>query len=57
MGGEVIVCNHSQALMASRVTLEPPVKRVSPVGGQSYRHMKPVIVLCLEGVMDTSDGF
>ena len=56
MGGEVNVCNHLQALAASRATREPPVKRVSLVGGHSYHCMNPVIVLCLEGVMDTSDG-
>ena len=56
MGGEVIVCNHLQAPAASRATREPPVKRVSLVGGHSYHCMNPVIVLCLEGVMDTSDG-
>ena len=54
MGGEVNVCKHLQALAASRA---PPVKRVSPVGGHSYRHMNQVIALCLGGVMDTSDGW
>ena len=57
MGGEVNVCNHLQALAASRATREPPVKRVLQVGGHSYHCMNPVIVLCLGGVMDTSDGW
>ena len=56
MGGEVNVCNHLQALAASRATREPPVKRVSPVGRISYHHMNQGIALCLGGVMDTSDG-
>ena len=57
MGGEVNVCNHLQALAASQATREPPVKRVLPVGGHSYHCMNPVTVLCLGGVMDTSDGW
>ena len=57
MGGEVNVCNHLQALAASQATRAPPVKRVSPVGGHSYRHMNQVIALCLGGVMNTSDGW
>ena len=40
MGGEVSLCHQLQALAASRATREPPVKRVSQVGGHSYRHMK-----------------
>ena len=57
MGGEVNVCNHLQALAASRATLVPPVKRVSPVGGISYRHVKQVLALCLGGVINTRDGW
>ena len=57
MGGEVNVCNHLQALAASRATLVPPVKRVSPVGGISYRHMKQVLALCLGDVINTRDGW
>ena len=57
MGCESSVCNHLQALAASRATREPPVKRVSPVGRISYHHMNQVIALCLGGVMNTSDGW
>ena len=57
MGGEVNVCNHLQAQAASRATRVPPVKRVSQVGGCSYHHRNPVLVLRLEGVSGTSDGW
>ena len=56
MSGEVIVCDHLQALAASRATREPPVKRVSRVGGHSFPHMNQVLLLCLGDVIDTSDG-
>ena len=56
IGDESSVCHQLQAPAASRATREPPVKRVSQVGGHSYHCMNPVIVLCLGGVMDTSDG-
>ena len=59
MGGEGNVCNHLQALAASRAsraTRVPPVKRVSLVGGHSYHHMNPVL-LCLGDVIGTSDGW
>ena len=48
MGGEGNVCNLLQAPAASRATREPPVKRVSQVGGHSYHHMKQFSVECLE---------
>ena len=51
MGGEVNVCNHLQALAASRATRVPPVKRVSQVGGHSYHQMNQVLVLCLGDVI------
>ena len=57
MGGEVNVCNHLQAQAASRATRVPPVKRVSQVGGCSYHHRNPVLVLRLERVSGTSDGW
>ena len=59
MGGDVSVCNHLQALAASRAsraTRVPPAKRVSQVGGHSYHQRNPVLVLRLEGVSSTSDG-
>ena len=40
-----------QALAASRATRVPPVKRVSQVGGCSFHHRNPVLVLRLEGVI------
>ena len=57
MGGEVNVCNHLQAQAASRATRVPPAKRVSQVGGCSYHHRNPVLVLRLEDVIGTSDGW
>ena len=57
MGGDVGLCNHLQALAASRATREPPVKQVSRVGGHSYHHMKQFIVSCLGDVIHTSDGW
>ena len=48
MGGEGNVCNHLQALAASRAsraTRVPPVKRVSQVGGCFYHQLNPVLVL------------
>ena len=57
MGGEVNVCNHLQAQAASRATRAPRVKRVSQVGGCSYHHRNPVLVLRFEDVIGTSDGW
>ena len=42
---------------ASRATRVPPVKRVSQVGGCSYHHRNPVLVLRFEDVIGTSDGW
>ena len=39
-----------QALAASRATREPPVRRVSRVGGHIHYHMKQDLVSCLGGV-------
>ena len=57
MGDESSVCNHLQAPAASRATLVPSVKPVLQVGRISYHHMNQGIALCLEGVMDSSDGW
>ena len=57
MGGHVNVCNHLQAQAASRATRVPPVKLVSQVGGCSYHQMNLVLVLRLEDVSSTSDGW
>ena len=61
MGGEVKVCQSPAgaacASRASRATRVPPVKRVSQVGGCSYHQMNPVLVLRLEDVIGTSDGW
>ena len=43
--------NHLQAQAASRATRVPPVKRVSQVGGCSYHHRNPVLVLSAVQVM------
>ena len=43
-----------QALAAPRATREPPVRRVSQVGGHYYHRMKQDLVLCLGGVIDSS---
>ena len=40
-----------QALAASQVTREPPVKRVSQVGGHFHHHMKLHLVSCLGSVL------
>ena len=39
-----------QALAASRATREPPVRRVSQVGGHFHHHMTPNLESCLGGV-------
>ena len=54
MGGDVNVCNHLQALAASRAsraTRVPPAKRVSQVGGHSYHQRNSVLGSCLGGVI------
>ena len=57
MGGEVNVCNHMQAPVASRASRVPPAKRVSQVGGHSYHQRNSVLGSCLGGVIRTSDGW
>ena len=54
MGGDVSLCHHLQALVATRV---PPARRVSQVGRHSFHHMIQVLVLCLGDVIDASDGW
>ena len=55
MSGDAAVCNHLQALAASRATRVPPAKRVSQVGGHSYHQRNSVLGSCLGGVIRTSD--
>ena len=50
MGSSLSMRHCLQALAASRATWEPPVRRVSQVGGHSFHHMNQVLVLCLGGV-------
>ena len=50
MGSPLSMSRRLQAPAASQATREPPVRRVSLVCGHFHHHMKPNLVLCLDGV-------
>ena len=51
MGNPLSIRRCLQALAASRATREPPVRRVSQVGGHFHHHMKLHLVSCLGSVL------